>query len=198
MTMTDPLHVVAKTIWWVTLIRAILAIVLGIATVIAPLTSALVAVIIVAAYVFVDGVITIVHGVRAGRAGYRWGAIVAQGVIAVIAGLAAFIWPAAIGLFTGLVLLWVIIIYTILGGIVGILTAGKSGEGAPSRGWIIAFSVLQLLFGILLAVVVAVQPAATLLSLVWLVGIYLIVTGVVLLVVAFRVRGVAKQLGSPS
>ena len=52
--------------------------------------------------------------------------------------------------------------------------------------WLMVLSgVLSVLFGLILAVL----PGVGLLSLVWLVGIYALVFGIVLIVLGFRVRG---------
>jgi uncharacterized membrane protein HdeD (DUF308 family) len=51
--------------------------------------------------------------------------------------------------------------------------------------------ILSVIFGLLLAVL----PGVGILSLIWLIGIYAIVFGVLMLIAAFRVRGRDSQRG---
>jgi uncharacterized membrane protein HdeD (DUF308 family) len=58
---------------------------------------------------------------------------------------------------------------------------------------------LLVLSGILslgLGVLLAIQPQAGAIALVWLIGAYAILTGVLLIVLAFRLRGWSKQFQS--
>ena len=50
-------------------------------------------VLLFAAYMFVDGVLSIISGVRAARRHERWGWLIFEGVLDFIAGAIAFLWP---------------------------------------------------------------------------------------------------------
>jgi uncharacterized membrane protein HdeD (DUF308 family) len=56
--------------------------------------------------------------------------------------------------------------------------------------------VLSGLASIAFGVIVALQPAAGALAIVWLIGIYAIVYGIVLMVLGFRLRDLDKQISS--
>jgi uncharacterized membrane protein HdeD (DUF308 family) len=131
------------------------------------------------AYVLVDGVLAIVAGIR-GSEGRRW-LLLAEGVVGVLAGLIAFFWPGM----TALLLLFVISAWAIFTGLLKVVMAiffRREVENA----WLMGLSgVLSVLFGVILAVL----PGAGLLTLVWLIGIYALVVGIVLIYLGFRVRG---------
>jgi uncharacterized membrane protein HdeD (DUF308 family) len=71
--------------------------------------------------------------------------------------------------------------------IVGAIRLRREIEGEWA---LILAGVLSVIFGVLLAVIPA--PAG-LLSLTWLIGVYAIVFGVIMLILAFRLRGLAGQ-----
>ena len=136
-----------------------------------------------------------------GAPGRGW--LILQGVVSILAGLAAIILPGLAGLVGGLFTLWTIVIYSIVHGAMGIASATDASDGVPSsktgggsgggKAWGIASGVITLLFGILLAVLVLVTPGVTLLGLIWTVAIYAIVFGVVLIVAAIQVRRGVRQ-----
>jgi sporulation protein YlmC with PRC-barrel domain len=98
-----------------------------------------------------------------------------------LAGGIAFAWPSI----TALALLYVVAAWAIVTGILEIAGAVRLRREIEGE-WALGLSgALSLLFGVLLVVIPA--PAG-ILSLLWLIGAYAIAFGVVLLVLAFRVR----------
>ncbi|WP_129793834.1 HdeD family acid-resistance protein [Sphingosinicella sp. CPCC 101087] len=102
-----------------------------------------------------------------------WGWTIAAGIVLVVGGIAAIFHPVATGLATGLLLGWILI----AGGVFAVL-AGMTDLRA-SGGWIYA---LLGLLAVLAGVIVLLNPFAGALSLVWALGAWLIVGGVLELV----------------
>src|SRR5690606_28257059 len=103
--MTDPS---ITRLWWLVLVRGILAVVLGILAIVAPMAALTGIAIVLGAYFVVNGVVEIVQSVRA-RAVYRdWGWMLAKGILSVLAGLAALFLPLLAGLLTGIFILWTV------------------------------------------------------------------------------------------
>ena len=167
------------TNWWALLLRGIAAVLFGLAALFWPGLTLFVLIIFFGAYALVDGILAIVAGIR-GSEGRRW-LLLAEGVLGVLAGLIAFFWPGM----TALLLLYVISAWAIFTGLLKVVMAiffRREVENA----WLMGLSgVLSVLFGVILAVL----PGAGLLSLVWLIGIYALIVGVVLIVLGFRMRG---------
>lgn len=189
--MTDELRTeltsIAKGIWWLVLLRGIFAIIFGIIAIVAPAAALTGIAIVVGIYLLVDGITEIVHAVQARRSDRRWGWLLFQGIVSVLGGLAAIILPGVAGLVGGLVVLWTIVIYSLMHGILGIASAAGVGE-APGRGWAIVAGVVAIVFAVLLAIVILVNPGASVLSLIWVAGIYAIIFGIMLVVAAVTVR----------
>ncbi len=151
----------------------------GLAALFWPGLTPFVLIVFFGAYVLVDGILALVAGIR-GSGGRRW-LLLAEGVLGVLAGLIAFLWPGM----SALVLLYVIAFWAIFTGILKVVMA-ISLRREPENEWLMVVSgVLSVLFGVILAAL----PGVGLLSLVWLIGIYALIFGIALIVLGFRVRG---------
>jgi len=195
-TVPEPLVNLATGVWWWVLVRGILAIAFGIIALVNPGSAILAFAIVFGAYAVVEGVVSAVHAVRVRHELKEWGWLLAQGILSVIAGAIALIVPALVGLFGGLVLLWTIVIWNVMHGVAGLRSAAGAPAGGAKTIGIIA-GVLTILFGILLGVLTIVTPVVALLGLIWLIGIYAIVFGVMLAVAAIQVRAAAGKTTTP-
>src|SRR6266700_695692 len=98
-----------------------------------------------------------------------WWMLLIRGVVAVLFGLAAIVWPDLTALV--LVLLYLIATWAILTGILEIAEA-FSMRRALALEWTLAIAgILSILLGILLAI----QPVSGILAVVWIIGVYAIV-----------------------
>ena len=81
------------------------------------------------AFALVDGITTVVHGIRVRGSHPRWGWLIAEGVLTALAGLAALILPGVVGTFGGLVVLWTIAFWSIASGIMALRSAAGAMSG---------------------------------------------------------------------
>ena len=138
------------------------------------------------AYALVDGVFAVVAGIRGAGGGRRW-VLLIEGVLGILAGIVALLWPAI----TTLALLYVIAFWAIFTGIAEIVAAVALRREIAGEWALILGGVLSVIFGLILAVL----PGAGPLSVVWLIGVYAILFGIALNVLAFRVRGTSARGG---
>jgi uncharacterized membrane protein HdeD (DUF308 family) len=172
--------------WWALVLRGLAAILFGILAFAWPGITLFVLVLFFGAYMLVDGIFAIVAAVRAAGEEDRWWLLLIQGTLGVLAGLVAIFWPGL----TALALLYFIAAWAIVTGIMEIVAAVRLRQEIEGE-WALGLSgLLSVIFGVLLVVLPA--PAG-LLSLVWLVGAYAVATGVLLLILAFRVRSEAGR-----
>ena len=195
-TPVDDLKSAAKTVWWLVLIRGILAILFGILALVLPGVALLALVFTFAAYAVIDGFTNIAHAVRVRKRDKRWGWLLAQGILSVIAGVIAFIFPFAAAFVFGIWALVLIGIYAIMMGIAGFPAAASVVDGGRKAfGYIVA--VLSILFGIAILVIAFASPLSGISSLVWVIGVYAIIFGVILIVAAIQARrGVSAVVGA--
>ena len=171
----------ARGIWWLVLLRGILAILFGLFALFAPGTALLALVFVFAAYAILDGVTALVVGIRHRGDDPHWVWHVVQGVVSVLAGIIAFVWPGV----TVLAILFVIAFWSIVGGIAEIVESFMMRKrGVDGWGWMLAAGIVSVLFGVVLLA----WPQAALITLLWLVGVYAIVFGVIIIVWAVRLR----------
>src|SRR5215208_118153 len=172
--------------WWALVLRGLAAILFGLLAFFWPGITLFVLVIFFGAYMFVDGIFAIIAAVRAAGEEERWWLLLIEGILGVLAGLVAFFWPGL----TALALLYFIAAWAIVTGIMEIVAAVRLRQEIEGE-WALGLSgLLSVIFGVLLVVLPA--PAG-LLSLVWLIGAYAVATGVLLLILAFRVRSEAGR-----
>jgi len=189
------LRALARSIWWLVLIRGILAVVFGVLALALPTVALLALVFTFAAYAIVDGVANIAHSFRVRGQDARWGWLLAQGIVSVIAGIVAFIFPLTAGFVFGLWALVIIGIYAIMMGISGIpASASIAAGGSRVLGYVLA--ILSIVAGIVILIVAVVSPLAGILNLIWLVGVYAIIFGVLLIVLSIQARRVTARVGA--
>lgn len=176
--------------WWAIAIRGACAVVFGLLALFMPGVTLEVLIIIFGAYAIVDGVFAIVAAVRAAERHERWSALVAEGVVGIITGLIAWFAPAV----AALGFLYLFAAWALITGIMEITAAIELRRHMPGEWLLILQGVLSIALGVLLAAF----PGPGLITLVWWIGIYAIVFGVLLIALAFRLRGMVTAAGSPA
>ena len=164
--------------WWVIGLRGLAAIIFGILAFAWPGMTLAVLVLLFGAYALVDGVLTLWAAFR-GDAPHRVTMLI-EGVISVLAGLAAFTWPGL----TALVLLYIIAFWAIVTGVLEIFAAIRLRRAISNELGLIIGGVLSVAFGAILLL----APGSGALAVVFLIGAYAIVFGIALLGLAWRLR----------
>jgi uncharacterized membrane protein HdeD (DUF308 family) len=166
--------------WWALALRGVAAILFGLAAFFLPGITLAVLILLFGAYMLVDGIFAIIAAVRAEEHDTRWWLLLAEGVLGVLAGIVAFLWPGL----TALALLYLVAAWAIVTGILQIVGAIRLRQEIEGEWALILGGILSVIFGVLLAV----MPGVGILALIWLIGAYALVSGVLLIVLAFRVR----------
>ena len=171
--------------WWAIALRGIAAVVFGILAFVWPGMTLAVLVVLFGAYALVDGILGLLTALR-GETEHRL-ALAVEGVVSVLAGLAAFAWPGL----TALVLLYIIAFWAIVTGVLEIVAAIRLRSIITNELGLIIGGALSVLFGIVLLV----APGAGALAVVFLIGAYAIVFGLALLGLAWRLRAHHQTAG---
>jgi uncharacterized membrane protein HdeD (DUF308 family) len=171
--------------WWLLVLRGVAAVLFGVLAFVYPGMTAQVLVILFGAYALVNGIFTLGLAIRAPKGTPGIGTLVLLGLLGVAAGLVTFFYPGI----TAISLLAVIAAWAVLTGIFEIVVAIRLRQ-ALSNEWVLILSgALSVVFGVL----VILMPNAGALSIIWLIGAYAILFGIMMLTVAFKIKGYVSQ-----
>lgn len=167
--------------WWVLLLAGVLSLAVGVVALVWPGKTVIVVAIVFAIWLIVSGIFSLVRGFAHGLTGGMRALFIITGILSLVLGIFAIR-----GEFQELYILSLFI------GI-GFLFRGFSSlflgfESKESRGSNIFFGIVMLIGG----VVVLVWPGISLITLTWVVGIWLIIIGIYEIIAAFSVKRLAS------
>ncbi len=166
--------------WWAIGLRGLCALLFGLAIFVWPEISLFALVLMFGVYTLLDGVCTMVATVREDKREKRWWLFLLQGIAGIIVGIMAFIWPGI----TALVLLYIIAAWAIVTGIFEVVAAVQLRKEIEGE-WLLGLSgIASVVFGTLLVAF----PGAGALAVLWIIGAYSILFGILLMILAFRLR----------
>jgi uncharacterized membrane protein HdeD (DUF308 family) len=173
--------------WWLLALRGVAGILFGIAAFVWPESTLAALVLVFGAYVFVDGIFALIAGIGMRRQLSLWWLVILEGIAGIILGVLTFLSPDT----TALVLLLLIATWSIITGIFEIATAARLRKMIPNEWLMILSGVVSIVFGALLIA----QPGAGEIAIVWLIGAYALLFGILTLMLAFRLRGMCDTIG---
>jgi uncharacterized membrane protein HdeD (DUF308 family) len=174
--------------WWLLALRGVLGILFGIVALVWPGITLIVLVAFFGAYMLVDGIVALAAAVRFRHERERWMPLLLEGILGIAIGAFTFFYPQI----TALAWVYVIAFWAIVTGVFEIIAAVRLRSVIQGEFFLGLTGVLSILLGLAMAVF----PGAGLLAWVWLIGIYAIIFGVLLIALAFRVRGLASPTGA--
>jgi uncharacterized membrane protein HdeD (DUF308 family) len=171
---------------WVAL-RGVVAILFGIVAFVLPGLTFLVLVIWFGAYAFVDGIFTVIAGFMNRAKNDRWWVMLLEGILGIVVGILTFFQPGI----TGAALVFVIAAWAIITGVLEIIAAIRLRQEIQGEFWLALTGVLSVLAGIGMFLF----PDTGAVALVWIIGAYALLFGIMLLALAFRLRGMKDRMG---
>jgi len=184
---TEAMNDMLANNWWAVALRGLVAILFGIAAFAMPLVTMLSLVVVFAVFSFVDGVFGIIMSVRGARKGERWIWLLLSGILGIVAGAVALMWPGL----TVLAFVILVAAWALVSGIFMLISAYRL-KIDHGRAWLVVAGVASVVFGVLLAT----SPFIGALVLTFWTGAHALVLGGTLLVLAYKLRG--QRPGLPS
>jgi uncharacterized membrane protein HdeD (DUF308 family) len=167
--------------WWVFLIRGIAAIVFGLLAFVWPGITLGALTIVFGAYALVQGVFVLAAGLS-GAGGSRWWALLLEGIAALI--VAFFVWTQPV--MSAVSLVYFVAIFAIVTGTIEVI-AGLQFRDMIENEWLyILGGIASIAFGILIFR----NVAAGALAVIWTIGVYAILFGILQLGVSYRMNRV--------
>ena len=174
--------------WWALAIRGIAALVFGLLTFVIPGVTIALLVLWFGAYALVDGIFSIIAAWRSPDGRARWGSLLIEGIAGIVAGVLTFFWPGI----TAAVLVLLIGGWAVVTGVFEIVAAIRLRRLIAHEWALIAMGVLSVLFGLFIFV----APIAGAIAIAYTIGAYAIIFGVLMLVLAFRMRSWLRGHGT--
>jgi uncharacterized membrane protein HdeD (DUF308 family) len=173
-------------LWWVVLLRGIVAVLFGLTALAMPGVTLALLVWLFAAFAFVDGCFTVFNAIASRQENENWWVLLVEGSLGVVFGVLTFRAPGV----TALVLLLYMAAWAIVGGALRVALAVRLRKEIQGE-WALGLSGLaSIVFGFLMLA----SPGVGALAVLWLIGVWALVAGGALVVLSFRVRGVARRL----
>ena len=166
--------------WWVVGLRGMAGIVVGIIALMLPGAAMLTLAWLLGAYLLIDGVFAIISAVRAAEHHERWGLLLLEGIAGVAVGVIVWFFPAR-AIFAVVLILagWALLTGALM------LISSFRLHGTHGKLWLALGGIVSLIWGLLLAI----SPLTGAVVLTWWFGAYALAFGVMLLILAFRLRG---------
>ena len=174
--------------WWTLLVRGLAAIAFGIMTFVMAGITLAVLVMLFGAYAVFDGAVAVWAALGSRKNNPSWWMLLLAGLVGIGLGLLTFVTPSI----TALVLLFFIALWAIAKGVLEIVTAIRLRKEIEGEWRLVVAGLASIGFGL----VVLSRPGAGALAILWLIGAYAMLFGVLLVLLAFRARGFAKRLAT--
>jgi uncharacterized membrane protein HdeD (DUF308 family) len=172
--------------WWVLILRGLFAVVFGLIAIVWPDITVFVIVTIFGAFLMLDGMIEVWVGFLGRGRDEQWWTDALLGVLAILGGVAVIAWPGITAVGLAIFIGAAIAVY----GATMLYQAYRLRNELAGERLLIANGTLSLVLGFLFMV----YPRAGAVSLVYLIATYIVVFGVLLIMLGWKIRGVLREL----
>jgi len=179
----DDLKRVYNRTWWALMLRGLLGLAVGILILVKPLDSIAAFALVIAFWSFFTGIVEILHSIELAPVLKHWWVVLLGGLVGVGFGIAAVMYYPGLSLAFAVVLVGYWLMTT---GIFSIYAAYRQRRLGIQWGWTALFGIVSVaasFFALL-------SPPVTLAAIMGLIAGFGLVSGIVLIVAAFRLRSV--------
>jgi uncharacterized membrane protein HdeD (DUF308 family) len=186
MTMAMPQVHELTSNWWALVLRGCVSILLGLVAITMPGITITALVYVFGVYAFVEGVLAIMAAIRGLREHDRWGWMLVEGIVCIVAGVAAFMMPGV----GALAIVWLVAAWALVTGVLEIAAGIKLRKIIEGEWMLILAGVLAVVLGFYIAS----RPGAGVVLLTTWLGIYAIFVGILHIMLGFRIRRWAHEV----
>jgi len=166
--------------WWALVLRGSVSILLGLVAFTMPGLTVTALVYIFGVYAFAEGVLAIMAAIRGLKEHDRWGWMMIEGVVCIVAAVVAFMMPGV----GALALVWLIAAWAVITGALEIAAAVKLRKVIEGEWMLMLAGALAIALGFFIAS----RPGAGVLLIATWLGVYAIFAGIVTVMLGFRIR----------
>jgi len=184
---SEALHQAYRRTWWALVIRGVLALALGIFILVKPLESVAAFALVIAIWALASGITEIVHSIDLRSVFSSWWVLLLGGIVSAGFGIAALYYYPLLSL--AFAVTWVSL-WLLFSGIFGVMVAVQQKRLSLPWGWTCTWGIVCIAGSI----VTLVYPPATLVTIMGFMSGFAIVSGVVLVIGAFRLKGMVDDV----
>jgi uncharacterized membrane protein HdeD (DUF308 family) len=185
MTMAMPHISELSSNWWALALRGAISILLGLVAFTMPGLTIAALVTIFGVYAFVEGVLAIMAAMRGVREHDRWGWMLIEGIVGIVVGLVAFFMPGV----GAIAVVWLVAAWAVTTGALEIGAAIRLRKIIEGEWMLMLAGALAIVLGLF---IVSRPGLGVVLLATWL-GVYAIFTGIITLLLAFRIRNWSQE-----
>jgi uncharacterized membrane protein HdeD (DUF308 family) len=168
----------ARQYWLLILFRGIIAIIFGIMALISIEFTLLFLVYLFGAYVLIDGILAIIASLQERKSSRAWLVVFLIGIVGIVVGVLSFIHPGNVAL----LIFYLVAFWLIIAGLFGVISSLLRASGTE---WL---SIIGGILSIIVGVVFFLHPTSSILSIVWLLGVFALIYGIIQIIKAFQVK----------
>lgn len=170
--------------WWAFLLRGVFALLFGIFALVWPLATITALVLLFGVFVFIDGLLSVIHSFQLRKTENRWWVLLLEGLAGIGIGLITFFYPQV----TAALLVILVAVWAIFTGIFELMVAIRLRKEIKGE-WLLGLAgVLSIALGVLF---IAMPLAGSIVIAYWI-GAYALIFGIMLIVLGIRMRKLHK------
>jgi uncharacterized membrane protein HdeD (DUF308 family) len=166
--------------WWLLALRGLIAVVFGVLAFMWPGATLLTLIWLFGAFALVNGILSLILAAKTPKGYPKVGSLILGGLLGILAGLLTFVMPGI----TALGLLILIAAWAIVTGVMEIVAAVRLRKVITNEWLLVLAGIASVAFGLILLF----QPGAGALALIWWIAAWAVVFGILLMILAFRMR----------
>ncbi len=171
--------------WWALVLQGLLVLVLGILAMTYPDITLEIFLMLFGALVLIQGIFAIIGSFVVKAEDPMWILLLMGGIVSVILGSVALFWPDL----TAIILLWLIGAWALVVGLVMLIYAIKVRKAEVAGKEVQA---VMGIIGIVFGLVALAWPEQTAMTIVWIIGLFAAIFGILFMIIGFMVKGKQK------
>lgn len=169
---------VPRQYWLLILFRGIIAILFGIMALVSVEFTLLFLVYLFGIYVLLDGILAVAVSLQERKTTRAWLVVFLIGIVGIVVGFLSFIHPGNVAL----LIFYLVAAWLIIAGLFGVISALLRASGTE---WL---SIIGGILSVIVGVIFFLHPTSSILSIVWLLGVFALVYGIIQIIKAFQVK----------
>jgi len=171
--------------WWALVLQGLFVLVLGILAMTYPDITLEIFLMLFGALILIQGIFAIIGSFTVKAEDPMWVLLLIGGIVSVILGSFALFWPDI----TEIILLWLIGAWALVVGLIMLLYAIKVRKAEVAGKEVQA---VMGIIGIVFGLVALAWPEQTAMTIVWIIGLFAAIFGILFMIIGFMVKGKQK------